>query len=130
MRISQTWLTLALSVMATLLVAGCGDFLLPRAAEPEQTLEGPLNELTGVQLVTHAIGDGEFSRHFTPASGLVPLFVATSCASCHVADGRGHPVFNITRFGRQTNTGFDPLEAEGGPQLCVSRWQSGCRRHS
>ncbi len=115
--LTHTRRLLAISIVATLLVAGCGDFLFPRAVDPDSTLEGPLDELNGAQLATHAIGDGEFSRHFTPATGLGPLFVATSCASCHVADGRGHPMFNITRFGRPTAAGFDPLEAEGGPQL-------------
>lgn len=100
-----------------LLLAGCGDPLLPGAPSADHTLEGPFDELSGSQVAAHTAGDIEFARHFTPATGLGPLFVATSCASCHVADGRGHPLFNITRFGRPVSGGFDPMESAGGPQL-------------
>ena len=99
------------------LLLGCSDLLLPGAVDPEQTLEGPIDGLDGAQEAAHARGDAEFARQFTPASGLGPLFVAPSCSSCHVADGRGHPLFTITRFGRTGSTGFDPMESSGGPQL-------------
>ena len=98
-------------------LAACGDPLLPGSANPDLTLEGPFDELNGAQIAAHTRGDIEFARHFTPATGLGPLFVATACASCHVADGRGHPLFNITRFGRPTDAGFDDMESVGGPQL-------------
>ena len=104
-------------LVALTMLAGCGAPLLPDAVDPDLTLEGPFDDLTGPQQAAHAVGDAEFARHFTSASGLGPLFVATSCASCHVADGRGHPLFNITRFGRPTPGGFDPMESDGGPQL-------------
>lgn len=110
---TRLWFTLLLIVSG----AGCGDPLLPDAPNHELTLEGPFESLSSAQVAEHARGDGEFARHFTPATGLGPLFVATSCASCHVADGRGHPVFNITRFGRPADVGFDPMESDGGPQL-------------
>jgi CxxC motif-containing protein (DUF1111 family) len=96
---------------------GCGDPLLPGAPDPSTTLEGPIDGLSGHQEAAHARGDAEFARSFTPATGLGPLFVATSCSACHVADGRGHPLFTITRFGRWTSSGFDPMESSGGPQL-------------
>jgi len=101
----------------TVVLASCGAPLLPDAPDDTLTLEGPFDGLTGVQASAHAVGDGEFARHFNPATGLGPVFVATSCSACHVADGRGHPVFNITRFGRPGPDGFDAMEAEGGPQL-------------
>lgn len=101
----------------SLLLASCGDPLLPGPANADFTLEGPFESLNPQQYAAHARGDEEFARHFTPATGLGPLFVATSCASCHVGDGRGHPLFNITRFGRPVPGGFDALESDGGPQL-------------
>lgn len=104
-------------LVALTLLSGCGAPLLPDAVDPTLTLEGPFEDLTRPQQSAHAVGDAEFARHFTSTTGLGPLFVATSCASCHVADGRGHPLFNITRFGRPTPTGFDPMESDGGPQL-------------
>ena len=100
-----------------MVLAACGALLLPDTVDPDTTLEGPFDELTGPQLATHAVGDEQFARHFSASTGLGPLFVATSCGSCHVADGRGHPLFNITRFGRTTSAGFDPMESQGGPQL-------------
>ena len=105
-------------VLAALLgTTACGEPLLPGAPDADATLDGPIHGLSGAQLAAHARGDAEFGRTFTHASGLGPMFVATSCSSCHVADGRGHPLFNITRFGRQTSDGFDPMELVGGPQL-------------
>jgi CxxC motif-containing protein (DUF1111 family) len=105
-------------VLAALFASGgCGEPLLPGTPDAESSLDGPIDGLSGAQLAAHARGDGEFDRTFTHASGLGPMFVATSCSSCHVADGRGHPLFNITRFGRQTSNGFDPMELVGGPQL-------------
>ena len=105
-------------LFAVLLAAtGCGEPLLPGLPDAESTLDGPIDGLSGAQLAAHARGDAEFARSFSHASGLGPMFVATSCSSCHVADGRGHPLFNITRFGRQTSSGFDPMVLVGGPQL-------------
>lgn len=99
------------------LSTACGDPFLPGVIDETATLEGPIEGLSQTQLAAHARGDGEFARVFSPSTGLGPLFVAASCASCHVADGRGHPLFNITRFGRRGSADFDPMTAVGGPQL-------------
>ncbi len=102
--------------MAAALAAGC-DSLLPSAPEPETVLAEPIPDLTPTQLATHLAGDEEFARIFSPADGLGPLFVSASCESCHVGDGKGHPVTTLTRFGRYEGTTFDPMAAHGGPQL-------------
>jgi CxxC motif-containing protein (DUF1111 family) len=73
--------------------------------------------LTPAQRATHLAGDAEFARTFGPAEGLGPLFVSTSCESCHIGDGKGHPVTTLTRFGRYAGDTFDPLLDLGGPQL-------------
>ncbi len=98
-------------------VAGGCDSLLPSAPEPEAVLAEPILDLTPTQLATHLAGDEEFARVFSPADGLGPLFVAASCESCHVGDGKGHPVTTLTRFGRYDGDVFDPMLAFGGPQL-------------
>lgn len=98
-------------------VAACGDVLVPGAPDDALLLDGPVEGLAGAQLSLHAVGDGEFGRRFTPAAGLGPLFVATSCDGCHVGEGKGHPVFDLTRFGQLVNGRFDPMEAQGGPQV-------------
>ncbi len=107
----------ASAVFLALLIGACGEPFLPDAPDETASLDGPIKGLTGTQFASHARGDAEFSRVFTHATGLGPMFVAASCEGCHVGDNRGHPVFNLTRFGRWTATGFDPLESVGGPQL-------------
>ena len=99
-----------------LFLLGC-DALLPGAPSTDQVLEGPVEGLSGPQLAAFLAGDGEFSRIFGTADGLGPIFVAASCESCHVGDGKGHPLFNLRRFGRMQPSGFDPMRNHGGPQI-------------
>jgi CxxC motif-containing protein (DUF1111 family) len=108
-------LRLAFAASAALL-GGC-DALLPNAPPADTVLDGPLDGLPGSERAAHLAGDREFSRTFGPADGLGPIFVAQSCASCHAGDGKGHPMFSLTRFGRAGPQGFDPMRAHGGPQL-------------
>lgn len=104
---------LAVTVVAT---AGCSD-ILPPAPDASLELVGMVDGLSPAQRAQHLRGDAEFARTFGAADGLGPVFVAASCESCHVGDGKGHPLFRITRFGRSTALGFDPMTALGGPQL-------------
>lgn len=90
---------------------------MPGAPDPDHELAGAINDMSGPQRAMHAVGDREFARMFAAADGLGPVFVAASCESCHAGDGKGHPVFNITRFGRMVRGQFDPMRAAGGPQL-------------
>lgn len=83
----------------------------------DDVLDGTIEGMTPSQVRQHFAGDEEFARRFTVADGLGPIFVATSCEQCHVGDGKGHPSFNLRRFGRMDAAGFDPLSAFGGPQL-------------
>lgn len=53
---------------------------------------------------------------FTSYTGLGPVFVATSCGSCHAGDGKGTPFTTLTRFGQKDATGNKFLH-QGGPQL-------------
>lgn len=110
--LARPWLAGA----ALALALGCDGFL-PDAPHPDEVLEGPLDGLSGQQLAAHLAGDREFSRLFGVSDGLGPIFVAQACGSCHVGDGKGHPGFNLTRFGRMGAGGFDPLRAHGGPQV-------------
>jgi CxxC motif-containing protein (DUF1111 family) len=103
--------------LAGFFVSGC-DLVTPGAPDPDTLLEGPLDGLTAQQRASFVAGDEAFGQVFGPASGLGPIFVAQSCANCHVGDGKGHPAFNLTRFGRLRSDGsFDPMRNEGGPQL-------------
>ncbi len=100
----------------TVLLAAC-DPLLPNAPSDDSVLAGLLEGLTGAQRAQHIRGDEEFGRIFAAADGLGPIFIAPSCESCHAGDGKGHPAFNLTRFGRTTASGFDPMRDVGGPQV-------------
>ncbi len=102
---------------AVIALAACSEPFLPGAPPDDEILEGPIAGLNGAQHALFVRGDGEFGRRFTPAEGLGPLFIAQSCDGCHAGDGKGHPLFDITRFGRYVGPSFDPMPAEGGPQL-------------
>ena len=105
----------AFTVLAAFLSA-C-DTLLPAGPDDNTLLDGPVSGLTGAQLAVFAQGDEEFNRVFGAGEGAGPMFVASSCGSCHAGDGKGHPVFNLTRFGRMSGGVFDPMRALGGPQV-------------
>ncbi len=104
------------AVLALLTTAAC-DATMPGAPSEADELAGTIPGLSGPQAAMHAAGDAEFARVFAAPDGLGPVFVAASCESCHVGDGKGHPLFNITRFGRDVGGNFDPMRAAGGPQL-------------
>lgn len=110
------WNLKYLWAIPALALLGC-DQLLAGPPDEELVLAGPIPGLNGAQLALHARGDAEFARVFSTESGLGPMFVAASCEGCHVGDGKGHPVFNLARFGRHGPDGFDHLRALGGPQL-------------
>ncbi len=101
-------------LIATLV--GCDTLLTATPAEDEE-LAGLVPGLSAPQRALHLRGDAEFARPFGMADGLGPVFVSSSCESCHVGDGKGHPLFAITRFGRAVPGGFDPMPSDGGPQL-------------
>jgi CxxC motif-containing protein (DUF1111 family) len=66
-----------------------------------------------------ARGEALFANDLTVAQGLGPLFNGTACASCHLSPrvgGMGKDgLAVVTRIGRQTEAGFDPLLERGGP---------------
>lgn len=99
-----------------LLLAGC-EKLLPPAPADDALLDGPIVGLTPEQNAQFLRGDVAFNDEvFTAATGLGPVFVASSCGSCHAGDGKGHPTTTLTRFGQTDSTG-NPWALRGGPQL-------------
>ena len=98
------------------LIVSCSKFE-PAAPADDQTLDGPVDNLTYAQAIQHGNGDVAFtSELFIKENGLGPVFVATSCGSCHAGDGKGHPFTTLVRFGQIDSTGNQFLQA-GGPQL-------------
>lgn len=110
---STRWLVVSAAVVVT---AGC-DALAPGLPADEEVLAGTIPGMTASQVGQHLAGDEEFARVFGFSDGLGPIFVAGSCEQCHVGDAKGHPVFELVRFGRYDGAVWDPMEAAGGPQL-------------
>ncbi|TAK60772.1 MAG: thiol oxidoreductase [Bacteroidetes bacterium] len=97
-------------------IIGCDTFF---TSTPEQgeTFDQPLDGLTPEQQLAFVRGDEAFEKRFSFNEGLGPIFNQPSCESCHPADGKGHPLSNLTRFGINNGTTFDILSEAGGPQL-------------
>jgi CxxC motif-containing protein (DUF1111 family) len=105
-----------LLVIIIVLAQACSK-LEPAAPTGDELLDGPLAGLTEAQNIQFLAGDAAFNNEiFTAQTGLGPLFVATSCGSCHAGDGKGHPFTTLIRFGQTDSTGNKFLH-EGGPQL-------------
>lgn len=92
--------------------------LLPSAPADDELLDGPVEGLTQEQKLIFIRGDVAFNDEvFTKESGLGPLFVATSCGTCHAGDGKGHPFTTLTRFGQSDTINGNLFLHLGGPQL-------------
>src|SRR6476620_1719918 len=91
--------------------------VLPEAPPGDELLDGPVAGLTGEEHQVFLRGDIAFNDEvFTTKTGLGPIFIATSCGSCHAGDGKGHPFTTLTTFGQFDSTGNKFLHW-GGPQL-------------
>lgn len=112
----QVKLLMLLGITLAIMI-GCNDLIYPGGSSEDQELDGTIEGLTAEQMNLHIKGDEEFSRIFMPEEGLGPIFVAASCNGCHPGDAKGHPVFSFQRFGRMVDGKFDPMKAQGGPQL-------------
>lgn len=105
------------SIVCFIAAAIACEKILPKAPSDDQVLDGPIERLTSEQLSQFIRGDKAFNDDiFTEATGLGPIFVATSCGTCHAGDGKGHPFTTLTRFGQTNSTGNQFLHL-GGPQL-------------
>ncbi len=112
----QSLKLIPITLFACCLLAAC-EKTAPLAPEDSELLDGPIEGLTGDQQKRFLNGDIAFNDEvFTAATGLGPVFVATSCGTCHAGDGKGHPFTSLTRFGQRDETGNQFLHL-GGPQL-------------
>lgn len=93
------------------------DIISPEEPLSEEILAEPIENLTHAQMLAHIMGDEDFARLMSADDGLGPIFVAPSCETCHIGDGKGHPATALTRFGFWNGTSFDPFDSLGGPQL-------------
>src|SRR4026208_398768 len=112
----KKWVVMG-SLITIILAALACDKALTKLPADDEILDGPVEGLTGEQHQVFLRGDAAFNDDaFTAANGLGPLFVSTSCGSCHAGDGKGHPFTTLTRFGQTDSTGNKFLH-QGGPQL-------------
>lgn len=96
------YLTLAFLIVA----AGACEHLAPPEPEEHELLDGPIEGLSYEHQKQFLAGDIAFNDEiFTVEKGLGPVFVGTSCGSCHAGDGKGHPFVKFTRFGQSDSTG-------------------------
>jgi len=98
------------------MTTSCED-ILTQEPEMEDILDGPIDGLSSSESLEFLEGDVAFNEEvFTAETGLGPLFVATSCVSCHAGDGKGHPFTTLTRFGQSDASGNQFMHL-GAPQL-------------
>ncbi|NOT36566.1 MAG: c-type cytochrome [Saprospiraceae bacterium] len=115
-QLKPTYIIVSILISSIVFLVACSE-LEPAAPADEDILDGPLEGLTNAQSAQFLAGDIAFNDEiFTKDKGLGPVFVATSCGSCHAGDGKGTPFTTLTRFGQVDHTGNKFLHL-GGPQL-------------
>lgn len=93
----------------------CPIFPNPDQSHPEVCTPAPYDGLEAVDEDRFDEGLDEFADIEDAARGLGPVFNGESCAECH-----NHPTIGgssdlfVTRFGRYTRAGFDPMVEFGG----------------
>jgi CxxC motif-containing protein (DUF1111 family) len=115
-KMKKVYIVVTAIILLVALIQACSK-LEPLAPADDAILDGPVEGLTYEQNRQFLAGDIAFNDEiFTTQKGLGPIFVATSCGSCHAGDGKGHPFTTLTRFGQTDSTGNKFLHL-GGPQL-------------
>ncbi|MBI1837644.1 MAG: thiol oxidoreductase [Flavobacteriia bacterium] len=102
-------------LLSIIFIISCKKIIPPIPTDAE-ALEGPITGLTSEEHQQFLKGDAVFGEIFTTATGLGPIFVSNSCASCHSIDGKGHPSNALIRFGQTDELGNLFLN-QGGPQI-------------
>ena len=88
------------SLFTIWLLVAC-EKTFPPLPDDAELLDGPVEGLSEAENRRFLAGDVAFNDEvFTATTGLGPLFVSTSCGSCHAGDGKGHPMNALTRFGQ------------------------------
>jgi len=102
--------------MVTVIFQNCKK-TFPKPVQDDETLDGPIAGLTASENKAFLEGAAHFDQIFTASTGLGPIYVQSSCATCHAAAGKGHLSTRLIRFNKKIPGGYDPMTAMGGPQL-------------
>lgn len=103
-------------VFIMFLLAGCD--IMDTKPSADEVLISPYVGLNEEELAKHLEGDAVFNKSFTKEEGVGPVFIATTCRSCHFNGGKGHPFNEIIRFGNWDDNGhFTEMLSKSGPQL-------------
>ena len=114
---SNTYFSVIGFILSGLILFSSCEKITPPLPADDELLDGPVEGLDEAQNRQHLLGDVAFNDQiFTNGTGLGPVFVATSCGSCHAGDGKGHLFTTLTRFGQVDSLGNKFLKL-GGPQL-------------
>lgn len=106
-------------VLAAALLGGCAAAEAKRGKSGyADKFGGPVPGLSAMQLAQFKRGKSKFARHFTPQTGLGPLFNDNSCRVCHNEGASGgHSERTVTLAGAMLNGGPSLLEHVGGPMI-------------
>lgn len=106
-------------LLTVAVLGGCATAEAKRGKQGyAERLGGPLPDLSAGQLAQFKRGKAKFSRHFTPQTGLGPVFNDNSCRVCHFDGGSGgHSERTVTLAGAMLNGGPSLLEHVGGPMI-------------
>jgi CxxC motif-containing protein (DUF1111 family) len=103
---------------------GCAPVVEPEAVAEDRS-DVPVAGLTAAQHDAFVRGDVLFERRFYPSEGVGPLYIRTSCGSCHAGDARGpgfvDTVSLVDATGEATDLPFGnvlrPLSVDGATPL-------------
>ncbi|MXV15922.1 di-heme oxidoredictase family protein [Hufsiella ginkgonis] len=111
-------LLLLCAIFSLIVVMASCEKIFPPAPADDRLLDGPVADLTGGQNRQFLNGDIAFNDEvFTTETGLGPVFVATSCGSCHAGDGKGHPFSTLIRFTAAKDSTGNTVLDQGPTQL-------------
>jgi len=101
--------------LLAVVVAGCGS---RRARDAAEKPGAPLAGLADAERQRFDAGYAIFTREFTPAEGLGPLFIERRCSNCHgLPTVGGTGVETVTKATRFQPGRCDVLDDEGGPVI-------------
>ena len=100
------WFCLIISIAFFTSCEKLTDEYGPIPPKENELLDGPVEGLSIEEQIQFLNGDIAFNDEvFTAETGLGPVFVGTSCVSCHSGDGKGHPFNQFIRFGQSDTLG-------------------------